>query len=56
MDLFQLCSRVMIKIAESEKPIVAKVNGIATAGCQLVAACDLVVATKNPKFATPVSI
>ena len=56
MDLFQLCSRVMIKIAESEKPIVAKVNGIATAaGCQLVAACDLVVATKNSKFATPVS-
>ena len=54
MDLFQLCSRVMIKIAESEKPIVAKVNGIATAaGCQLVAACDLVVATKNSKFATP---
>ena len=54
MDLFQLCSKVMIQIAESEKPIIAKVNGIATAaGCQLVAACDLVVATENSKFATP---
>ena len=51
MDLFQLCSKVMIQIAESEKPIIAKVNGIATAaGCQLVAACDLVVATENSKF------
>ena len=29
MDLFQLCSKVMIQIAESEKPIIAKVNGIA---------------------------
>ena len=54
MDLFQLCSKVMIQIAESEKPTIAKVNGIATAaGCQLVAACDLVVASKQSKFATP---
>ena len=35
-------------------PVIAKVNGLATAaGCQLVASCDIAVATDNSKFATP---
>lgn len=52
-ELFSLCTKVMLKITEMEKPVIAKVHGIATAaGCQLVASCDLAIASNNAKFAT----
>jgi enoyl-CoA hydratase/carnithine racemase len=52
-DLFQLCTSVFLKIARLPQPVIAKVHGIATAaGCQMVAACDLAVASHAAKFAT----
>jgi enoyl-CoA hydratase/carnithine racemase len=52
--LFLACSRVMTTLVELPKAVIAKVHGIATAaGCQLVAACDLAVASSNATFATP---
>lgn len=52
--LFQTCSSVMQALRELPQPVIAKVNGLATAaGCQLVSACDLVVASKQSRFATP---
>jgi enoyl-CoA hydratase/carnithine racemase len=48
------CSDMMLAIVRSPKPVIAAVNGIATAaGCQLVASCDLAVAAKDARFATP---
>ena len=41
-------------IIHCSKPVIAEVNGIATAaGCQLVASCDLAVSSDSSKFATP---
>lgn len=52
--LFSLCSKVMTVIATFPVPTIAQVDGIATAaGCQLVASCDLAVATSSSRFATP---
>lgn len=52
--LFAQCSRLMVSITHLPKPVIAKVHGIATAaGCQLVATCDLAVASSEAKFATP---
>jgi len=52
--LFALCSRVMTRIVRLSKPVIAKVQGTATAaGCQLVASCDLAVAADSARFATP---
>ena len=52
--LFNLCSKLMIKIVEGRKPVIAKVHGAAfAAGCQLVASCDLAYSTNDAKFATP---
>jgi enoyl-CoA hydratase/carnithine racemase len=52
-DLFTRCSRVMLTINRLSQPVIAKVQGIATAaGCQLVAACDLAVAADTACFAT----
>ncbi len=52
--LMGLCSLVMQKVVRSPKPVIAAVNGIATAaGCQLVASCDLAVAGESSRFATP---
>ena len=52
--LFSECSNLMQSVVASPTPIIAKVNGVATAaGCQLVASCDLAYATANSKFATP---
>ena len=49
-----LCSTVMQKIVACPKPVIAEIDGIATAaGCQLVASCDLAVASDNAKFCTP---
>ncbi|MFN3882686.1 MAG: enoyl-CoA hydratase [Nitrincola lacisaponensis] len=52
--IMQLCSSVMQSIVNCPKPIIAEVKGIATAaGCQLVASCDLAVASTEAKFSTP---
>ena len=49
-----LCSRLMIAITRNPKPVIAEVHGIATAaGCQLVATCDLAIASNDARFATP---
>ncbi len=51
-DLFNLCSDMMLKIAKLPLPVIAEVNGMATAaGCQLVAQCDLAVAAEEARFA-----
>jgi enoyl-CoA hydratase/carnithine racemase len=53
-DLFALCSRVMLGLRRMPQPVIARVQGMATAaGCQLVAACDLAVAAEEATFATP---
>jgi enoyl-CoA hydratase/carnithine racemase len=52
--LFTQCSAMMQAIVRSPKPVIAEVQGIATAaGCQLVASCDLAVASTSARFATP---
>jgi enoyl-CoA hydratase/carnithine racemase len=52
--IMQLCSQVMQKIVHCPKPIIAEVDGIATAaGCQLVASCDLAIASDHAQFSTP---
>lgn len=49
-----MCSNVMQAIVNHPKPVIAKVQGMATAaGCQLVASCDLAIASDNSKFCTP---
>ena len=49
-----LCTRVMEKIRSLPQPVLAQVHGVATAaGCQLVATCDLAVASEEATFATP---
>ena len=53
-SLFSRCSSVMQKIRKLPQPVIARVQGLATAaGCQLVAACDLAVAATESRFATP---
>jgi enoyl-CoA hydratase/carnithine racemase len=53
-ELFGACTVMMETIHELPQPVIAKVHGIATAaGCQLVAACDLAIATEDSRFATP---
>jgi len=53
-DLFTRCSRVMMQLRRLPQPVIARVQGTATAaGCQLVAACDLAVAVDQATFATP---
>jgi enoyl-CoA hydratase/carnithine racemase len=53
-ELFCLCSRVMLQLRRLPQPVIARVQGMATAaGCQLVAACDLAVAADTASFATP---
>ena len=50
--LFNQCSAMMLTINQMPQPVIAQVNGIATAaGCQLVANCDLAVATFDSRFA-----
>jgi enoyl-CoA hydratase/carnithine racemase len=52
-QLFARCSRVMLAIQKLPVPVIARVQGIATAaGCQLVAQCDLAVASDEARFAT----
>jgi enoyl-CoA hydratase/carnithine racemase len=53
-ELFATCVRMMSRLREIPQPVIAKVHGVATAaGCQLVAACDLAVASDAARFATP---
>ncbi len=50
----QLCSHVMMSITRLPKPVIAEVDGLATAaGCQLVATCDLAICTDTSSFCTP---
>jgi len=52
--LFELCSRVMLGLQKLPVPVIAEVQGLATAaGLQLVATCDLAVASEQALFATP---
>jgi len=52
--ILQRCASVMQRIVTQPQPVIAAVEGIATAaGCQLVASCDLAVAGKDAKFSTP---
>ena len=51
---FARCSRMMLTLARLPQAVIAKVHGLATAaGCQLVATCDLAVASSAATFATP---
>ncbi|WP_407152212.1 enoyl-CoA hydratase [Bradyrhizobium sp. ORS 86] len=53
-ELMNACSAMMQAVVRLPKPVVAAVQGIATAaGCQLVASCDLAVASEAATFATP---
>lgn len=50
--LFDQCGRMMLSINQLPQPVIAQVNGIATAaGCQLVANCDLAIAAEDARFA-----
>jgi enoyl-CoA hydratase/carnithine racemase len=52
--IFSQCSKLMQSVVHHAKPIIAEVQGIATAaGCQLVASCDLALASSEARFATP---
>ena len=52
-SIFQACERLMAVVQSVPQPVIASVHGIATAaGCQLVAACDLAVASADARFAT----
>src|SRR5205807_6839856 len=53
-EIFDVCTELMEKIQSIPQPVIAQVQGVATAaGCQLVAACDLAVASEEARFATP---
>jgi len=52
--IFDVCTVLMTKIQSIPQPVIAQVQGIATAaGCQLVATCDLAIASDEAQFATP---
>ncbi len=52
--LFDVCTELMTKVQSIPQPVIAEVQGLATAaGCQLVATCDLAVAAEEASFATP---
>ena len=52
--VFTTCVELMTRLHTIPQPVIAKVHGVATAaGCQLVAACDLAIASDDARFATP---
>ena len=52
--IFDVCTELMQKLQSIPQPVIAEVQGIATAaGCQLVATCDLAIASEDAAFATP---
>lgn len=54
VELMAACSAMMLEIRMMPQPVIAAIEGIATAaGCQLVASCDLAIAGADAKFATP---
>src|SRR5580700_3943901 len=53
-EIFDVCTQLMEKIQQIPQPVIAEVQGIATAaGCQLAATCDLVIASEAARFGTP---
>ena len=53
-EVFDVCTEMMTRVQSIPQPVIAEVQGIATAaGCQLVATCDLAVASDQAAFATP---
>jgi enoyl-CoA hydratase/carnithine racemase len=53
-ELFEVCTELMRTVQSIPQPVIAEVQGTATAaGCQLVAACDLAIAADTATFATP---
>lgn len=53
-EIFDTCTELMLTIQRIAQPVIARVHGLATAaGCQLVATCDLAVASQSARFATP---
>src|SRR5215469_1777796 len=53
-EVFDTCVKLMERVQSIPQPVIAEVAGVATAaGCQLVAACDLAVASQEASFATP---
>jgi len=53
-EIFDVCTELMEKIQSIPQPVIAQVQGVATAaGCQLVASCDLAIASEEASFATP---
>jgi enoyl-CoA hydratase/carnithine racemase len=52
--IFDVCTRLMQTLQAIPQPVIAEVQGVATAaGCQLVATCDLAIASEEASFATP---
>ena len=52
--LFDVCTEMVAKLQSIPQPVIAQVQGLATAaGCQLVASCDLAIASEQAAFATP---
>lgn len=52
--IFDVCADLMLKIQSISQPVIAEVQGVATAaGCQLVATCDPAIASEEASFATP---
>jgi enoyl-CoA hydratase/carnithine racemase len=52
--VFAVCTELMTKVQSIPQPVIAEVQGVATAaGCQLVATCDLAIASERAVFATP---
>jgi enoyl-CoA hydratase/carnithine racemase len=53
-EIFDVCAQLMLRIQSIPQPVIAEVQGTATAaGCQLVATCDLAIASDQASFATP---
>jgi enoyl-CoA hydratase/carnithine racemase len=53
-EIFAACAELMLVVHRLPVPVIARVQGLATAaGCQLVAACDLALAAEGARFATP---
>ena len=53
-QLFNTCAKLMLSVVRHPKPVIAEVAGLASAaGCQLVASCDLAIASDTARFCTP---
>jgi enoyl-CoA hydratase/carnithine racemase len=53
-QIFDVCTELMTKLQSIPQPVIAEVQGVATAaGCQLVATCDMAIAAEDAAFATP---